>query len=111
MDEVRIPFLYHKSATYHFAREQLKTPKTAQNGDTMLAISALALAEVGSCHLMAWFGGRRLSLCVGYHWRPRHLVQASKRVQSSHAEPANETLSSTSHAQIVSLDAEPLGGT
>lgn len=46
MDEVRVPFLYHKSATYQFAREQLLRPETAQSGDTMLAISALALAEV-----------------------------------------------------------------
>ncbi|KFH49005.1 Sterol regulatory element-binding protein-like protein [Hapsidospora chrysogenum ATCC 11550] len=45
MDEVRVPFLYHKSATYQFAREQLLRPETAQSGDTMLAISALALAE------------------------------------------------------------------
>lgn len=47
MDEVRVPFLYHKSATYEFARGQLLRPETAQSGDTMLAISALALAEVG----------------------------------------------------------------
>ncbi|EEU46624.1 uncharacterized protein NECHADRAFT_38914 [Fusarium vanettenii 77-13-4] len=45
MDEVRIPFLYHKAATYQFAREQLQKPDTAQSGDTMLAISALALTE------------------------------------------------------------------
>ncbi|KAF7548421.1 hypothetical protein G7046_g8684 [Stylonectria norvegica] len=45
MDEVRIPFLYHKAATYQFAREQLQSPETAQSGDTMLAISALALTE------------------------------------------------------------------
>lgn len=47
MDEVRGPFLYHKAATYQFAREQLQSPETAQSGDTMLAISALALTEVG----------------------------------------------------------------
>lgn len=47
MDEVRIPFLYHKSATYQFAREHLLGSGTAQGGTTMLAISALALAEVG----------------------------------------------------------------
>lgn len=46
MDHVRIPFMYHKSATYQFAREQLRATETAQSGDTMLAISALALAEV-----------------------------------------------------------------
>jgi hypothetical protein len=46
MDEVRIPFLYHKAATYQFAREQLQSPGLAQSGDTMLAISALALTEV-----------------------------------------------------------------
>lgn len=46
MDEVRGPFLYHKAATYQFAREQLLRPETAQSGDTMLAISALALTEV-----------------------------------------------------------------
>jgi hypothetical protein len=46
MDEVRIPFLYHKAATYQFAREQLQSPELAQSGDTMLAISALALTEV-----------------------------------------------------------------
>ncbi|KAI6772658.1 hypothetical protein HG530_003616 [Fusarium avenaceum] len=45
MDEVRIPFLYHKAATYQFAREQLQSPGLAQSGDTMLAISALALTE------------------------------------------------------------------
>ncbi|KAJ4010487.1 hypothetical protein NW766_008358 [Fusarium irregulare] len=45
MDEVRIPFLYHKAATYQFAREQLQSPELAQSGDTMLAISALALTE------------------------------------------------------------------
>ncbi|KAH6897230.1 hypothetical protein B0T10DRAFT_180450 [Thelonectria olida] len=45
MDEVRIPFLYHKAATYQFAREQLQSPEMAQSGDTMLAISALALTE------------------------------------------------------------------
>ncbi|KAH7162361.1 hypothetical protein B0J13DRAFT_517628 [Dactylonectria estremocensis] len=45
MDEVRIPFLYHKAATYQFAREQLQSPEAAQSGDTMLAISALALTE------------------------------------------------------------------
>ena len=48
MDSVRIPFLYHKAATYQFAREQLHTPETAQRGDTMLAISALALTEVST---------------------------------------------------------------
>jgi hypothetical protein len=47
MDGVRIPFLYHKAATYQFVREQLQDTITAQSGDTMLAISALALAEVG----------------------------------------------------------------
>lgn len=47
MDEVRVPFLYHKAATYQFAREQLLGSETAaQSGGTMLAISALALAEV-----------------------------------------------------------------
>lgn len=46
MDEVRIPFLYHKAATYQFAREQLQSAELAQSGDTMLAISALALTEV-----------------------------------------------------------------
>jgi hypothetical protein len=46
MDEVRIPFLYHKTATYQFAIQQLQKFETAQSGDTMLAISALALAEV-----------------------------------------------------------------
>ncbi|KAF7544717.1 hypothetical protein G7Z17_g9742 [Cylindrodendrum hubeiense] len=45
MDEVRIPFLHHKAATYQFAREQLQSPEAAQSGDTMLAISALALTE------------------------------------------------------------------
>lgn len=45
MDDVRVPFMYHKSATYEFAREQLLSWETAQSGDTMLAISALALAE------------------------------------------------------------------
>lgn len=45
MDEVRVPFLHHKSATYQFAREQLLSWETAQSGDTMLAISALALTE------------------------------------------------------------------
>ncbi|KAK7428540.1 hypothetical protein QQZ08_004978 [Neonectria magnoliae] len=45
MDEVRIPFLYHKAATYQFARVQLQSPEAAQRGDTMLAISALALTE------------------------------------------------------------------
>lgn len=47
IDTVRIPYLYHKSATYQFAREQLLDPEKAQSGDTMLAISALALTEVG----------------------------------------------------------------
>lgn len=46
MDTVRIPFMFHKTATYRFAREQLLRPETAQSGDTMLAISALALTEV-----------------------------------------------------------------
>jgi hypothetical protein len=46
MDGVRIPFLYHKAATYQFVREKLQDAGTAQGGDTMLAISALALAEV-----------------------------------------------------------------
>lgn len=46
MDTVRIPFLYHKASTYQFAREQLCRAETAQNGDTMLAIAALALTEV-----------------------------------------------------------------
>lgn len=47
MDEVRVPFLYHKAATYQFAREQLlRGEAAAQSGGTMLAISALALAEV-----------------------------------------------------------------
>lgn len=50
MDEVRVPFLYHKAATYQFAREQLQSPDTAQSGDTMLAISALALTEVSNPH-------------------------------------------------------------
>lgn len=45
MNSVRIPFLYHKAATYQFARGQLTSPQTAQGGDTMLAISALALTE------------------------------------------------------------------
>jgi hypothetical protein len=45
MDSVRVPFLYHKAATYQFAREQLLNHETAQSGGTMLAISALALAE------------------------------------------------------------------
>ena len=48
MDAVKIPFLYHKAATYKFAREQIQDPKTAQSGDAMLAISALALTEVGA---------------------------------------------------------------
>jgi hypothetical protein len=46
MDGVSIPFLSHKAATYQFARAQLQNAETAQSGDTMLAISALALAEV-----------------------------------------------------------------
>jgi hypothetical protein len=46
MDEVRVPFLYHKSITYQFAREQLSNPDTALTGETMMAISTLALAEV-----------------------------------------------------------------
>ncbi|KAF4121159.1 Fungal Zn(2)-Cys(6) binuclear cluster domain [Geosmithia morbida] len=50
MDDVRIPFMYHKSATYQFAREQLRASETAQSGATMLAISSLALAEVGIQH-------------------------------------------------------------
>lgn len=45
MDDVRVPFLHHKAATYQFAREQLLDVETAQSGDTMLAISALALTE------------------------------------------------------------------
>lgn len=48
MDAVRVPFLYHKAATYEFAREQLQRPETAQNGNTMLAISALALTEASN---------------------------------------------------------------
>lgn len=48
MESVRIPFLHHKTATYQFAREQLQNPETAQNGDAMLAISALALTEVST---------------------------------------------------------------
>jgi hypothetical protein len=46
MDEVRVSFLYHKAITYEFAREQLLNSSTAQTGEAMLAISALALAEV-----------------------------------------------------------------
>lgn len=49
MNAVRIPFLYHKAATYQFARGQLTSPQTAQGGDTMLAISALALTEASHC--------------------------------------------------------------
>jgi len=45
MDEVRVPFLYHKSVTYQLARERLSNSDTAHTGETMLAISALALAE------------------------------------------------------------------
>ncbi|KAH7328595.1 hypothetical protein B0I35DRAFT_22233 [Stachybotrys elegans] len=45
MDAVRIPFLHHKAATYQFVRQQLQSHETAQGGDTMLAISALALTE------------------------------------------------------------------
>lgn len=46
MDQVRVSFLYHKAAMYQFAREQLQSPEFANNGDAMLTISALALAEV-----------------------------------------------------------------
>ena len=48
MNTVQIPFLHHKTATYQFAIQQLQNARTAENGDTMLAISALALAEVCS---------------------------------------------------------------
>lgn len=56
MDAVRIPFLYHKAATYQFAKEQLQNPLKAQNGDTMLAIAALALTEVGNTRARAPLG-------------------------------------------------------
>lgn len=58
MDTVRIPFLYHKASTYQFAREQLCKAETAQSGDTMLAIAALALTEVPSLYVRRRCGTR-----------------------------------------------------
>lgn len=77
MDEVRIPFLYHKAATYQFAREQLQKPDTAQSGDTMLAISALALTEVGhfGCSVGRSVGTYETDIDPGRHWRAGCLVK------------------------------------
>jgi hypothetical protein len=79
MDEVRIPFLYHKAATYQFAREQLQKPDTAQSGDTMLAISALALTEVGhfGCSVGRSVGPYETDIDrLGRHRRAGCLVEA-----------------------------------
>ncbi|CAH0049104.1 unnamed protein product [Clonostachys solani] len=45
LDEVTLPFLHHKSATYRFVREQLLSADTARTRETNLAISTLALTE------------------------------------------------------------------
>jgi hypothetical protein len=48
MDSVRVPFLHHKAATYGFVRQQLSYADPERNDKVVLAISALALSEVGS---------------------------------------------------------------
>ncbi|CVL09368.1 uncharacterized protein FMAN_15522 [Fusarium mangiferae] len=48
MDEVRLPFLYHKTASYQFARQQILIPEATGRQNVVLAISALALVEAAT---------------------------------------------------------------
>jgi hypothetical protein len=48
MESVRWAFLYHKTAMYQLAREQVEQQGASPDPSLLLAISALALAEVGS---------------------------------------------------------------
>jgi hypothetical protein len=46
MEAVKVPFLYHKAATYHFAKECLSDPQTAGDDNTLFLIASLAMVEV-----------------------------------------------------------------
>lgn len=84
MDEVRIPFLYHKAATYQFAREQLQSPEMAQSGDTMLAIAALALTEVAYGRCPRLWTIVLTPMTAGSNWRVGRLVETFERHSIGH---------------------------
>jgi hypothetical protein len=47
---LKVPYLYHKAATYQFVKEQMGNPETATSDSTLWAIACLAVTEVRLYH-------------------------------------------------------------
>ncbi|KAK1971864.1 hypothetical protein LY78DRAFT_30177 [Colletotrichum sublineola] len=49
LEHVKVPFLYHKTAAYEFAKQQLSESAESVSDTTVFAIATLALTEVCCC--------------------------------------------------------------